>query len=104
MQQFQGGGEKVEQKVGQKVATALPLDCVPESPLHGLLLKKGKAFDSPLANVTPSPIGQLRKGSRRHSTPVGEWGGGSARGGVGELRSPGAGVVQLHSLGPASAY
>ncbi|KAJ6662825.1 hypothetical protein lerEdw1_011029 [Lerista edwardsae] len=42
-----------------------------ESPFHGLLLKEGKVFDSPLANVAPSPIGQLRKGPRRHSTPVG---------------------------------
>ncbi|XP_066491183.1 TP53-binding protein 1 [Tiliqua scincoides] len=42
-----------------------------EAPVQGTLLQEGDVFVPPLTNVTPSLIGQLRKGPRRHSTPIG---------------------------------
>lgn len=48
------------------------LCCIPEAPEQGTQSQDGDVFIPPLKNITPSLMGQLRRGPRLHSTPVGE--------------------------------
>ncbi|XP_053128770.1 TP53-binding protein 1 isoform X1 [Hemicordylus capensis] len=61
----------LEQEKPPRAPPAPPAGLPHETPLHVPLLKEGGVLAQPLASLTPPPLlGQLKKGPRRHSTPI----------------------------------